>query len=412
MPASELSVRPLDESDLTRLIEVDNIAFIEGPYSPELIAWQRRFLEVDRSIGVFDGDSQVGGASIFTMRLTVPEARQVPMAGVTWVSMLPTHRRRGGLTKLMRHQLHDLHERGAEPVAGLTASHPAIYGRYGYGRPTQAVEFKVAREHNALRLPEGVDDVTLRLVAPKSALETVREIYARQVTSRPGMIDRIDIWFDFETDDLEQIRDGRSNLRLVLAERDGATVGYATYRTKETGRAKGEVYVNDVYADDPAAYAALWQLLLNVDLTTATITDNMGIPLDDPLFAMLESSRYAEPSLRDGLYVRLVDVDRALAARTYAGPIDVVFEVTDEFCPWNAGRWRLVGDEKGATCTRTGSTADLAVGVRELGSIYLGGVTLRSLAAASQVAEHTTGAVRAVSRAFASDLQPWLSTGF
>lgn len=176
MPASELSVRPLAESDLTRLIEVDNIAFIEGPYSPELIGWQRRFLEVDRSIGVFDGDTQVGGASIFTMRVTVPDARQVPMAGVTWVSMLPTHRRRGGLTKLMRHQLHDLHERGAEPVAGLTASHPAIYGRYGYGRPTQAVDFKVAREHNALRLPEGVDDVALRLVAPKSALETIREI--------------------------------------------------------------------------------------------------------------------------------------------------------------------------------------------------------------------------------------------
>jgi predicted acetyltransferase len=412
MPASELSVRPLDESDMARLIEVDNIAFIEGPYSPELIAWQRRFLEVDRSIGVFDGDTQVGGASIFTMRLTVPEARQVPMAGVTWVSMLPTHRRRGGLTKLMRHQLHDLHERGAEPVAGLTASHPAIYGRYGYGRPTQAVELKVAREHNALRLPEGVDDVTLRLVAPKSALETLREIYARQVISRPGMIDRIDIWFDFETDDLEQIRDGRSNLRLVLAERDGATVGYAAYRTRETGRAKGEVHVSDVYADDPAAYAALWRLLLNVDLTTATITGDMGIPLDDPLFAMLESSRYAQPSLRDGLYVRLVDVDRALAARTYAAPIDVVFEVTDEFCPWNAGRWRLVGDEKGATCTRTESTADLAVGVRELGSIYLGGVTLRALAAANQVAEHTTGAVRAVSRAFASDVQPWLSTGF
>jgi predicted acetyltransferase len=412
MPASELSVRPLAESDLTRLIEVDNIAFIEGPYSPELIAWQRRFLEVERSIGVFDGDTQVGGASIFTMRLTVPDARQVPMAGVTWVSMLPTHRRRGGLTKLMRHQLHDLHERGAEPVAGLTASHPAIYGRYGYGRPTQAVDFKVARAHNALRLPHGVDDVTLRLVAPKSALETIRGIYARQVTSRPGMIDRLDIWFDFETDDLEQIRDGRSNLRLVLAERDGAAVGYATYRTKETGRAMGEVHVNDVYADDPAAYAALWQMLLNVDLTTATIADSVGMPLDDPLFAMLESSRYAEPSLRDGLYVRLVDVDRALAARTYAAPIDVVLEVADDFCPWNAGRWRLVGDEKGATCIRTDSAADLAIDVRELGSIYLGGVTLQALAAANQVAEHTTGAVRAVSRAFASDLQPWLSTGF
>lgn len=412
MPPSELSVRPLTDADMDRLFEVDKIAFLGGPDSPELMAWERRFLELDRTIGIFDGDTQVGGASIFTMRLTVPDARQVAMAGVSWVSMLPTHRRRGGLTKMMRHQLHDLHERGAEPIAGLTASHPEIYGRYGYGRPTQAVGFNISRAHNVLRLPDGVDDVALRLVDPKSALEAVRQIYARQILSRPGMIDRPEIWFDFETDDLEQIRDGQSNLRLVLAERDGATVGYAMYRTKEAGHSKGELYVRDVYADDQAAYAALWQMLLNVDLSTSTITASMGFPLDDPLFAMLESSRYATPTLRDGLYVRLVDVDRALTARTYAAPIDAVFEVIDEFCPWNAGRWRLVGDEKGATCTRTDSTADLTIDVRELASIYLGGVTLRALAAANQVTEHTTGAVRAVSKAFASDIEPWLSTGF
>jgi predicted acetyltransferase len=116
--------------------------------------------------------------------------------------------------------------------------------------------------------------------------------------------------------------------------------------------------------------------------------------------------------VRDGLYLRLVDVDRALAARTYAAPIDVVFEVVDGFCPWNAGRWRLAGDEKGATCVRTDSAADLTVDVRELGSVYLGGPTLRALQTAGQVVEHTVGAVAAASRAFASDLRPWLSTGF
>jgi predicted acetyltransferase len=410
MPASELSVRPLTVADMNRFIEVDNIAFLEGPYSPDLVAWQRRFLEVERSIGLFDDEEQVGGATIFTMRLSVPDGRLVPLAGVSWVSVLPTHRRRGGLTKLMRHQLHDLHDRQAEPLAGLTASHPGIYGRFGYGRPTQSVTLTVPREHNALKLPRGVDDVALRLVSPKAGLEACRETYARRLTSRPGMIDRPDFWFDFETDDLDQLRGGRSKLRLVLAEREGVTVGYATYRTNELGPAKGEVRVNDVYAADPVAYAALWRMLLNVDLAIATVI--RGVAVDDPLLAMLEASRYGEPALQDGLYVRLVDVDRALAARTYAAPIDVVFEVTDEFCPWNAGRWRLVGDEKGATCTRTDSTADISIDVRELASIYLGGVTLRSLAAADQVAEHTIGSVRDVSKAFASDIQPWLSTGF
>jgi predicted acetyltransferase len=403
MPTSELSVSPLTEADLDRFIENDNIAFLEEPYSPELIQWQRRFLELDRSIGVFDGQTQVGGASIFTFRLTVPGERQVPMAGVTWVSMLPTHRRRGGLTKIMRHQLDGLHEAGVEPVAGLTASDPAIYGRYGYGCATTGAALTIPRQHNALRLPPGTDD-------PKSAIEICRETYSRQVLQRPGMLEKPDWWFEYDVADLADMRASQSNLRLVLAERDGVPVGYATYRTKEVAHYQGEVRVTSAYADDPAAYAALWRMLLNIDLAHATVVQQ-PIAVDDPLLAMLESTRHAEPTIHDGLFVRLVNVDRALAARTYAAPIDVVLEVADEFCPWNSGRWRLAGDEKGASCERTESAADITVDVRELGSVYLGGITLRALAAAGQVVEHTTGAVHAASKAFASDLQPWLPLG-
>jgi len=395
---------------MDRLIEVDGIAFLEAPASPEMDQWQKRYLEVDRSIGVFDGQTQVGGASIFTMRLTVPDARQVPLAGVSWVSMLPTHRRRGGLTKMMRHQLETLHETGAEPVAGLTASHPAIYGRYGYGRATVGVSLTIPRQHNALRLPAGTDDVTLRLVDPKSAIEICKEKFSQHVLGRPGMIEKPDWWYEFDVADLPEMREDQSRLRLVLAERDGAPVGYAMYRTARAADRRGEAHVMGLYADDPAANAALWRMLLNVDLVSTTLV--RSIATDDPLLAMLESWRYAAPTVRDALYLRFVDIERALSARTYAAPVDVVLDVVDEFCPWNAGRWRLVGDEKGASCERTGSAADLTVGVRELGSIYLGGVTLRALATAGQVTEHTSGAVRAVSHAFASDLQPWLPLGF
>ena len=408
MPAKELSVRPLTDADLDRALEIDHIAFLEGPPSPKQVAMQRSSLELDRSIGVFDGGTQVGLASIFSLRVTIPEARQVPMAGVTWVGMLPTHRRRGGLRKLMRHQLHTLRETGGEYLAGLTASHPAIYGRFGYGLASQAVGLTIPRLYNSLRLPPGTDDVSLRLVEPKSALAVWKELDARSAVRRAGMIQRPDQWYEFDVADLAEELAGRSELRLVLAERDGSTVGYATYRT--LAEPERQAHVLAVRADDPAAYAALWQMLVNVDLTTSTFIKDIAV--DDPLIAMLDASRYADPTVRDGLYVRLVDVDRALAARTYATPIDVVFEVVDEFCPWNAGRWRLAGDEKGATCVRTGSTADITVDVRELGAVYLGGFTLRALRAAGQVVEHTVGAVDAASKAFASDFQPWLSTSF
>jgi predicted acetyltransferase len=132
---------------------------------------------------------------------------------------------------------------------------------------------------------------------------------------------------------------------------------------------------------------------------------------DSPLVSMLEDLPSAKPTLQDGIYLRLVDVDRALAARSYAAPVDVVLDVVDEFCPWNAGRWRLSGDENGAVCARTADPADLALDVRELGSIYLGGFTLRGLAFGGLVREQTPGAVRAVSRAFASDVAPFLPLG-
>ena len=167
--------------------------------------------------------------------------------------------------------------------------------------------------------------------------------------------------------------------------------------------------VREVHADDAAAYGALWRLLLNIDLTSRTVTP--ALPADDPLFSMLEAPRAALQAGRDALHLRLVDLDRALAARTYSTRIDVVLDVRDEFCPWNAGRWRLSGDEKGATCTRTDSAAELSIDVRDLGAAYLGGRTLVALGKAGQVTEHRSGAVVAASRAFAGDLQPWLSFG-
>jgi predicted acetyltransferase len=409
MPSTELSVRPLTEADMDRFLEIDSIAFLEGPPSPDMVAWQRRFLETDRCIGLFDRDEQVGGASIFTMELTVPDARQVPMAGVTWVSVLPTHRRRGGLRTMMRHQLHTLHETGAEPVAGLMASQPPIYGRFGYGLATKAVSVSIPRHANALRLPPGTEEVSLRLVDPSSITVYRMDLYERQVLARPGILAKPAWWYGFDVADTEEMRGGRSALRCVLAERHGVPAGFAFYRTATA--TSPQVHVIQIQAEDIAAYAALWQMLLSIDLVEETRTWRLGLPLDDPLLLLLEDVRAATPVQSDKLYIRLVDVDRALSVRTYSAPIDLVLEVSDTFCPWNAGRWRLSGDATGATCVRTGAPADLSIDVRELGSAYLGGTTLRALQSAALVTEHTKGAVLAASRAFASDVQPWLSLG-
>ena len=148
---------------------------------------------------------------------------------------------------------------------------------------------------------------------------------------------------------------GASPLRCVLARCDGEVTGYAYFRTRRT--TKGFVDVSRVHARDLASHAALWQFLLNQDLLSETTYKQL--PSDDPLLALLVDPRAPKPITADGLWVRLADVGKALAGRTYAEELDVVLGVTDEFLPWNAGQWHLVGGPAGATCEQTDRPADV-----------------------------------------------------
>ncbi len=410
--SSELPApRPLAESELAELFQLDANAFASEPYSPELIALYRETFDLDRMIGVFDGTDLVGAAGIYSFEMSVPGGR-APLAGVTWVSVLPTHRRRGILTSMMRHQLHGLHETGGEAIAGLTASEPPIYGRFGYGQATSAISLTVPRHKAGLRLPPGADQVRVRFAPTDESLDLRQEIYNRQVDTRPGMIKRSAVWNRFNSAEPPEWTSGTSGLRTVVAERGDDAVGYAIYRTKhDAGTGATTVVVQELIGDDAAAHAALLRFLFDIDLTAA-ISFYRPQPVDSPLVYLMTNVRAAEPRLHDSLYLRLVDIDRGLSSRTYAAPIDTVIEVLDDFCPWNAGRWRLVGDEKGASCARTTAAADLTIAARDLAAAFLGGVTLRALASAGLVDERRSGAVAEASRAFASDIAPWLSIGF
>ncbi|GAA2089241.1 GNAT family N-acetyltransferase [Streptomyces albiaxialis] len=376
----------------------------------------RELTETDRGLGVWDGDQPVATAGLFSFRMTVPGGALVPSAGVTMVSVAPTHRRRGLLRALMRRQLDDVRENG-EPLAVLTASEPEIYGRFGYGLASREMGATIDLGRVSLDVPEGADDIRLRLTHdPASVSEACEELYGRLVPLRPGMLERRPGWERLPLLDPEAKREGASPLRCVTAERNGELVGYARYAVKpawddhEVPRAT--VLLRDLEAVDPAAHGALWRYLFSLDLaSTLRLTAR---PLDDPWLHMVSNPRRCAPYWNDGLFVRPVDVGAALAARTYAAPVDVVFEVEDAFCPWNTGRWRLSGDAKGAQCAPTRDAADLALTVRELGAAYLGGVPLSALAGAGRVRELRTGggALREASTAFRSDVEPWLPHGF
>ncbi|MFD7246680.1 GNAT family N-acetyltransferase [Streptomyces massasporeus] len=368
--------------------------------------------EFDRSLGAWDGDECVGTAGAFSFRLTVPGGASLPVAGVTMVSVAATHRRRGLLTSMMRRQLDDVRAWG-EPLAVLTASEPAIYGRFGYGNATVSLTAEIDTTRVGLSVPDGTDDVRVRYAAPADVLDVCEAVYARLVPARPGMLARRPGWERLGVLDPASEREGASPLQCVLAERDGETVGYARYRVKpewELSGSNGTVIVEELAGLDPAADAALWRFLFGIDLTSKVTVRSR--PVDDAWQYLVTDPRRCHPRVRDSLYVRPVEVGAALEARTYQTPVDVVFEVEDAFCPWNAGRWRLSGDTKGASCERTADAADVALSVRELGAAYLGGVSLAALGAAGRVRELRPGALAEASLGFGAGVPPWLPHGF
>jgi predicted acetyltransferase len=360
-------------------------------------------------VGAFDGAQLVGLTTAYSFEIGVPGA-VVPAAGISWVGVLPTHRRRGILRSLMTHQLNEIHDRGREAIAVLYATEPVIYGRFGYGLASCSWSVTVPRDPQALR-PDAPRDATVRLrLVPAEDWKLVADVYDTLAKNRAGLVARDQRWHQRAASDFPSMRNGRSALRCVVAEDDTGLRGYARYSTKQewkNGVAAGLVDVREIVSLDAPARAELYRYLFDLDLTSSVSLWN--VPVDDPLLHWVTNPRSASPVRHDSLYVRMLDVGRALSDRRYALPVDVVLGVTDAMCPWNDGAWRLVGGPDGATCSRTDDEADLTLSSRELGAIYLGGTSLTELA---QVGWVTAGSrprpdLEQLAVAFLADPRPW-----
>lgn len=352
--------------------------------------------EPERSLAWFDDGRIVAGTSIYSRHVTVPGA-VLPCAAVTAVGVVPTHRRRGLLTAMMRRQLEDVRARG-EPVAALWASEGSIYGRYGYGIATRRGSLAARRPMARLAAPPPVGD-PLRAGPAADHVDHMRAVYERIRGGRPGMLDRPGPWWGARLHDPESGRKGGQPLQALVVP-DGYAL-YAVRADRDDEGPAGEVTIRELVAATPAARALLWDFLLDQDLTR-TITWPLAPP-DEPLWLMLADPDAVRLVLGGSLWMRLVDLPAALSARTYAADPDVVLDVSDAFCPWNAGRYRLAG----GVCERTDAEPDLALDASALGAAYLGGTPLSELAQAGRVAELRPGALSRASAAFRGDVAPW-----
>jgi predicted acetyltransferase len=346
-----------------------------------------------------DAGAIVGGAGVFPFDLTVPGG-PVRAAGVTVVGVLPTHRRRGVLRDLMRAQLDDVHARG-EPIAVLWASEGGIYGRFGYGLASVCGDMEIPKGHTRF-IAQAEWPGTTRLVSEEEAAGLFAQVYDRVAPVTPGMFARTPEWWrKRRLSDSEWRRAGGGELTYVVLERSGEPEAYALYRLNFSytdGSPTGKTVVVEAMGATPAATAAVWRFLLDIDWMEKIEAELL--PVDHPLFLLLSEQNRMKFRVGDGLWIRPVDVGAALAARGYAGEGELVLEVADAFCPWNEGRWALDG-------SRTTAAPDLRLQVDALGCAYLGGFSFADLARAGRVEEAKPGALARADALFRTDLKPW-----
>jgi predicted acetyltransferase len=407
-------IRTITADEFPAFTHVDSEAFLEA-WRPEAVELNREVVEFDRTIVALHGEQMVGSASAYSFQMTVPGSA-VAAAGITLVAVLPSHRRRGILTGLMTRLLDDAADR-SEPVAILFASEAVIYGRFGYGLASLHQRLTIGRGEGRLAVGAAASSPAaprIRAVAPQAAQPELARVFDTALARRPGMLARNSRWWGYLLRDPKALRPpGMTELRCVLAEDDDGPRGYALYRAKpswgEDHMPAGTLQVRELYANDPAATAALWTDLLSRDLVGEVVAPMR--PIDDPLLAMLADRRRARPSPADGLWVRLVDLPAALSQRAYAAGTDLVLEVMDSVIPANSGRWRLQTSGPRAAaparCERTTDPADVRLTVGALGAAYLGGASFGQLAGAGHIAELTPGALTSLAAAMSWDIAPY-----
>jgi len=408
-----LELRPITEDEHDRWNQVPYAGFSEVPSASQISSWRAK-LEWPRTLVAIEDGEFVGTTAVNTFQIHVPGGAMVPTAGVTAVSVLPTHRRRGVLSAMMRRQLDDVHAAG-EPLAALWASESVIYPRFGYGLGVLGEEWHVDRVRaDFARPPRDEAGGRVRIVTRDDVARRFPAIHERATAAHHGMLQPdASWWFSTFAEGPWTEAMAKEEPFLAVYERDGVDEGFVSYRVSEfTGhRSVRQLDVQRLLAATPEAHEALWRYVFGVDLVERVHARNRST--GDALPWMLADQRRLERSVYDMIWLRLVDVPRALEARTYSAPGRLVIEVADPFCTWNEGTYALESDASGAArCTPADEAPQLSLGVHDLAAIYLGGTSPTTLARAGRVTEQSPGAVERAEAMFRTDTAPWCALDF
>lgn len=406
-------IRPIQDDEYDAWNLVPFAAFGNIPEPERVAIWKQR-IDFERTLGVLDGGEFVGTTAIEGMEMRVPGGAMLPAAAVTAVAVLPTHRRQGVLTSMMRRQLQDVHERG-EPLAALWASESLIYPRFGYGMSIPGEDWEIDRTRTAFARPPAEEaNGRIRLVQFEDALLRVPAVYERAIDVNHGILRHPrDRWQTVYGEGPWETINRKEMPFTAIYDRDGVDEGFVIYQPAGWDAPPGPraLDVKELYASTPEAHEALWRYVFSVDLIDVIKAKRRAV--DDPLPWMLQDPRRLKRSTYDMIWLRLVDVERVLGARTYSSPGHVVIEVADDFLEWNDGRYALEADADGsASCARTDATPELTLSAESLAAAYLGATSMLTLRDAGRIEEHVDGAVARAAAMFRTARAPWNAVDF
>ncbi|MGC5363068.1 GNAT family N-acetyltransferase [Streptomyces sp. DT24] len=404
-----MEIRSTTDEDLDVFVDTVHAAFGHFPETP--VADGGRWwsaLEMDRGLLAVAPDGRpVGTAAAYSFELTLPGRTLVPVAGVTAVGVLPSHRRRGVLSAMMRHQLTEVRARD-EFLSVLLASEAPIYGRFGYGPATSTARLTVPRHRAALAVPRALATADAPATGPGSGSveilrraecgEILEAVYDRYRRAQPGALSRPHRWWALGA--------GHPPIspapRYVAVHRDadGAADGYASYSIGE----QNTLTVDETIAVDDAVFTALARFVLGHDLVSQVVFRH--VPPEHPLRWQLADLRAGEVGGHaDWLWVRLLDVPRALTARGWFTDGELVLDVDDPFLGEHGRHLLTIRDGK-ADCVPTDRQPDLSLDVRDLSSVYLGGTNPSTLVRAGHIRAHHPGAAVLADALFGTERPP------
>lgn len=376
-------------------------------------ARRRKFTEMDRSWGAFDGAKPVGTLRGISFELTVPGGAAVTLDGISGVTVAPTHRRRGLLSRMMTAELGAAKERG-EVLSGLYAAEYPIYGRFGFGPAVEGCSWHLDA-HAATwsrELPGTVEIVDVQV-----ALEQAPKVHDKVHALTPGAVTRPGLFWERNLGLIPREGDPvpKDSLNALCYDENGEPDGYVRYRFVDerwtNQRPDNLVEADDLLAVNVEYEARLWKYLADHDWVSRVVAKEHR-RVDELWRDLLVDRRAAWSDEHwEGQWLRILDPAAALAARRYEVPGRIVLRIADKD-GYADGTFALEGGPDGATCGPTAESPDVTLSAAVLASIYLGGFSAARYALLGRLDEDRPGAVARLAAMFHTAIAPWSPTGY